>query len=373
MSARSQRSKRVSWYRVGAGTVVLALGTAACLWVRSAFPPSASAQGPAAIPAGAAAPSLPPDPTPPPAPPDTSDYANRVVAYVHGNVPITREELGEFLIARYGAEKLEHLVNKRIIEEACKARGIQVTANEVEADLADTLKGLNVDHNGFVNKVLKGYHKTLYEWKEDVIRPKLMMTKYCQNHVVCTPDDLQKSFDAYYGEKVECRMIVWPKEEQRQVLMDYARLRDSEDAFNEKAKQQASPTLAATGGMIKPFGHNCFGNADVEREIFGLHPGELTSVIQTQEGIVVLKLVRRFPADTTVDFNSVREKLTKEILERKVQAEIPRAFALLREQAKPNFILKDPNKPYDLADSVKRAMSAVVNSPTPQSPKPDGN
>src|SRR5262245_22710343 len=31
-----------------------------------------------------------------------SDYGQRVVAFVHGNVAITREDLGEYLIARYG-------------------------------------------------------------------------------------------------------------------------------------------------------------------------------------------------------------------------------------------------------------------------------
>lgn len=376
MSTRSQqRSKRVSWYQVGAGTAALALGTVACMWVGNVFPPEVSAQAPApaALPAGALAPTLPPDPNPPPAPPVSSDYASRVVAYLHGNVPITREQLGEFLIARYGAEKLEHLVNKLIIEEACKARGITVTNTEIEADLANTVKGLGVNQSEFVSKVLKGYHKTLYEWKEDVIRPKLLMTKYCQGHVVCTPDDLQKAFDAYYGEKLECRMIVWPKEEYKQVMMDYARLRDSEEYFTQKAKQQASPTLAANGGKIKPFGRNCFGNDQVEREIFNLHPGELTSVIETPEGVVVLKLDRRIPADTTVNFNAVREKLTQEVLEKKIQAEIPRTFAQLRKQAEPTFILKDPTKREDLKASVERVMSAANSVlTTPQGPRPAG-
>src|SRR5262249_2812879 len=32
----------------------------------------------------------------------TSDYSQRVVAYIYDNIPVTREDLGEFLIARYG-------------------------------------------------------------------------------------------------------------------------------------------------------------------------------------------------------------------------------------------------------------------------------
>src|SRR5437762_7939495 len=43
-----------------------------------------------------------------------SDYNRRVVARIYGSEEITREDLGEYLIARMGAEKLELLVNKRI-------------------------------------------------------------------------------------------------------------------------------------------------------------------------------------------------------------------------------------------------------------------
>ena len=54
--------------------------------------------------------------------PDTSD--KRIVAYIHGNIPLTREEYGEHLIQRLGAERIELFVNKKIIERACAAKGI---------------------------------------------------------------------------------------------------------------------------------------------------------------------------------------------------------------------------------------------------------
>src|SRR5262249_5259570 len=76
--------------------------------------------------------------TPPPQKAATpSDYSQRVVAYIFGNVPITREDLGEYLIARQGYEKIDLLVNKRIIEHAASQRGITVTAAEIEAIFQD--------------------------------------------------------------------------------------------------------------------------------------------------------------------------------------------------------------------------------------------
>src|SRR5438128_1544808 len=82
-------------------------------------------------------------------PPASSDYSHRVVAYLYDTIPITREELGEYLIARMGKERLGTLVNKRIIEHVCKEKGIEVTSAEVEADLAETLKGFNVNRSEF--------------------------------------------------------------------------------------------------------------------------------------------------------------------------------------------------------------------------------
>src|SRR5947209_1577591 len=83
---------KVTWRRLllvslGAGAVAGAiwLGRLATLSEAVAAPP-APGEAPAAQPA------------PPPAA-EPSQYSLRVVAYVYGNTPITREQLGEYLIA----------------------------------------------------------------------------------------------------------------------------------------------------------------------------------------------------------------------------------------------------------------------------------
>src|SRR5262245_57648536 len=76
----------------------------------------------------------------PPTPP-----ANKgVVGYIYGIVPVTREDLGEFLIARGGYEKLDLLVNKKIIEVEAARRGVTVTPLEVESGLNEDLRGMGI-------------------------------------------------------------------------------------------------------------------------------------------------------------------------------------------------------------------------------------
>src|SRR5205823_5969091 len=87
-----------------------------------------------------------------------SDYAKRVVAYVHGNQPVTRQDLGEYLIHRQGADKLPLLVNRRLVEHACRQRGIAaVVPAEVDAAFANELKEMRLDQATFVKTVLPRY------------------------------------------------------------------------------------------------------------------------------------------------------------------------------------------------------------------------
>ncbi len=268
-----------------------------------------------------------------------SDYTTRAVAYIHTNQLITRHELGEYLIARYGAQRLSLLLNRIILDKACAERGITVTAAEIDASLAEDLKGLTMDQATFMKNVLTRYKKNLYEWKEDVIRPRLQMTRLVQDRVVVTQEELRKAFEMTYGEKVECRIIFWPADQERKALNEYATLRDSEAGFAEIAKKQSRSDLAATGGKIRPIARHMM-EKQVEEAVFRLHPGEVTTAIKTPQGIVVLKCDKRIPADTTVNFEAVNPKLTAEIKERKLQAEMAATFQALKQHARPQPLLQ---------------------------------
>jgi hypothetical protein len=312
-----------------------------------------------------------PAPTPPPE--AQNDNAHRWVAVIYGSEPITREELGEYLISR-NSEKLELLVNKRIIEHACKQKGIEVTAPEVEAALNEDLKGMKVTLDIFVNKVLKQYHKTLLEWKEDVIRPKLALTKLCRDRVKATDKDFQDAFEAYYGEKVDCKIILFPKGEEKQALNAYAELRKSDADFDRLAKQQASPTLAANGGRIKPIGRHTTGNDELEKEAFSLQPGEVSRLIGTPEGTVVLKCVNRVPADKSKKPDEEHAKLEREILDKKIQLEMPKAFKELQDAAQPKLFLKRFTTQEELERDVAKELKSTPGKPgAPEVKTPEGN
>jgi hypothetical protein len=308
----------------------------------------------------------------PPPPTDGSQRWRQAVAVYNGQSTITREDLGEFLIARYGAQKVEFLVNHLLIEKECKARGITVTPQEIEEGVNKYLKRMNMDLKVFEKEYLGPNNLNLYEWREDVIRPELLLTKLCRDRVHVTDEELKMAFDAHFGERLEGWMIVWPADQTRYALMEYTQIRDNPAVFEDKAKRQASGTLAAKGGRIGPFGRHTLGNDEVEREAFKLQPGEMTTLIGTPEGHVVFKLDKRIPPETSVTLESKRAELTKEVFERKVQIEMQSFCRDLRAKANPRVMLRDPNKATDLVGSTKQLLSdKPANAPErSKSPRP---
>ncbi|MCI0379559.1 MAG: peptidylprolyl isomerase [Gemmataceae bacterium] len=323
--------------------------------------------------------------TPPPSPigelakivPGSStEYAQRVVAYIHGNIPITREEYGEYLIARFGAERIEFLVNNRIVDKECKAKGIYVTDAEVEHELSEQLKrlggGTAIPVKYFVSNILKPRGKTLFEWKEDVIRPQLAVSKMVRPTIKISQDELKKAFEARYGPKVQCRMIVflkgdnthkkaWPEVSQPSV--------QGENAFREWARKQAIPDIASKGGEAPPI-HKHFGDDRIEKEAFSLKVGQVSSVMQMPDGThVILKCDAHVPADITkrLEDDSVRTALYDELLEIKLVQRNQEVLAELRKQAAPRIELTTQMTQQTLEREVLRELTPPVGN-VPKAP-----
>ena len=276
-----------------------------------------------------------------------SGLGTEVVALVN-NVPITREELANELITRKGRQFLELLINRRIIEQAAAKANVTATDREVEEELTEVIRSLKLKNAAeFESTVLKQRNTTLFEYKEDVLRPAILMRKLAEKRVQVTEEDLRKAFEANYGEKVQCRIILVPKSDGLGVALKiYDKLKGKGiDEFIREASQQPSQ-LAATGGKIRPINRHS-AVPELERAAFSLRDGEMSEIIEVQEGYVILLREKLIPADTGIRFEDVREQLRREVYKRKVEAEIPLLFNELRASAVINDFL---NNRFDIKD-----------------------
>ncbi len=274
----------------------------------------------------------------------TEGYRTRIVAYVN-NQPVFREELGEYLISRFGVARLEFLINRKIVEMECRKYNISVTDEEVNFRFQQELKtfggAVELTEENFVNNILKRFNKTLYEWKEDVIRPKIMMEKLVQNSVKITNDDVKEGFEARYGPKVDCRMIVLEKSEHAVAQRVWNEVRQSQEAFIERATHQAIPNLAAIKGKVPPINKH-FGDKALEDAAFRLKVGEVSDPIRMNDGSWVILLCEgHVPENKTVRFEDEWQKVSREMMELRVAQKIPEVFKELQQAAKPVLLLKD--------------------------------
>ncbi len=280
------------------------------------------------------------------------DYSKRVVAHIYDTIPVTREELGEFLIARYGADRLELLVTRKIVEMACRSKGIEITDEMVEQQLDREIKGLSptMTRKDFQNQILRRFNKTLYEYKEDAVRTKLMLARLVEPTVVVTEDDLRKGFEGRYGEKRECRMILLPDDKHKSQVWE--KVHDNEVEFDRAARTQGIPQLASTGGKVPPI-HRHFGDPQIEKIAFSLNVGEVSQLIAMPDHtVVILKCDRKIPADPTKRFEDERTALLAEMKDLKLTQQIPEYLAKLRKEANPRLLLRNEIRQEELERSV---------------------
>jgi hypothetical protein len=310
---------------------------------------SLSAQpGKAVIPATGSAPA--------PAPVPAAD--KRVVAYVYENTAITREEFGDYLIEHYGRDRIRMFVNRKIIENAAAKRNIVVTPQEIDAIIDQDCGKLGVKKEEFIKFVLtEKYRMTLREWREDVIRPRLIMQAMCKDQIKIDDEQLQKVYENLYGEKVQCKIILWPQEQKRDVMKMYDSLKNDPKAYDEMARSQLYGDLGKVGGIVDPIGRfSGPGTAKVEEIAFQLKDGQVSEIIDTGGGIMLIKRIQSIPAKKEVSFESVKPALMKELMERLMEQEIPKMFAKLSEEAKPHFILTPLNETKQDLDEKSRRL-----------------
>ena len=315
--------------------LILAGAAATCAGV-------ALAQGPAPRPAA---------PGPQPNAPDP----NGPVAILYGNVKVTRGELGEFLMARGGAQRLDLLVNKVIIEAEARRMGVTVTETEMIAAFNSDLEGMSVDKAMFVTKMLPEYQKTLYEWMEDVIRPKLLLTKMIQDKVQISEADVDVEMAKEFGEQRVLQTIVWPlNDDKKAINAAWGKLRDSAEEYDRAARSQANRSLAAAGGMARPITKYTHGTDDlVTTRAFQLKEGEVSEILTTGVGHIVIKLVKVIPPTEPKDVAKARAIAKQRAFELKVNEEQPKLFAQLREKANPEILYTGPAQWREAKDVVR--------------------
>ena len=288
----------------------------------------------AALPAvvWAAAPAGPPKPK--------NEEVLQVVARVNGE-DITRNELAEECVRHYGEDVLERMTKKLLIIQECKRRGIEVTQEEVNAEIhrMATRFKLPVDQWLKLLKAERGSNPSQYS--NDIIYPTLALRKIAEGQLDVSEAELRIEWEKYYGPSVKARMIACKSAEKAQRL--YAMVKAKPDDFGTIAKNESEDANSASvNGMVNPIRRH-LGYKEIEDAAFQLKPGEISPVIQVAEQYVILKCDGQIPAQN-VSFEDARPLLEESVNESKLRVAAGDLFTELQQKAKVVNIFNDPVK-----------------------------
>jgi foldase protein PrsA len=245
---------------------------------------------------------------------------------------ISYDELAAECVARHGKEILDNLVNRKIIQQACDAQGIEVSEAEVNAEINKIAKKFGLDRDNWLKMLQAERNVTPPQYKRDIIWPMLALKKLAGEDVTITPEQLKKAFVRNYGPRVKAKAIVL--DNQRRANEVWAKVNAKPEDFERLAREHSiDPASKPLDGVIPPIPMHA-GSPDLERAAFKLKEGEISGVIQVGlNQFIIIKCEGR--TDPTVtDIKEVKDILEQELHEEQVQKAVANIFEKLKSEAR---------------------------------------
>ncbi len=245
-----------------------------------------------------------------------------VVALIN-DAPIYLRQLDEECISRHGGDVLQGLISRRLLELACKQGNVQVSEQEIDAEIASSavqfakpLADGSPDVKGWLANVTKRQGLSVDVYRHDAVWPAVALKKLAVGKIEISDEDLKKGFEANYGPRVRCRAIVMNNLRKAQDVWAQARKTPNVDSFGELAtKYSIESSSRALKGEVPPI-RKYGGQQSLEDEAFALKPGELSGVIQLEDKFVIL-FCEGYTKPIEVEFASVKKDIVEDIRAKK--------------------------------------------------------
>ena len=263
-----------------------------------------------------------------------------VAAILNGQI-MQQQDLADVCIRKHGKEVLGDMINRRIVEQACKRSGIIISEQDIDKEIAEmAFKHLPLLPDGSADVTLwlkrsteeSGLSITMY--RKNVVVPILSLKRLTKDQVQVMEKDIQLAFEANFGQKVRCLAIFFNANDQRRAMevWQMANRNKTEEAFADLAERYSFDPESRSGkGVIPPIARHC-GNPELENVAFSLKPNEMSHIVQVEDALVILYCVG-YIDPLPVKLEDMRVDLITDIFEKKQQIIVSRYFEKLNEQA----------------------------------------
>lgn len=297
-----------------------------------------------------------------------------VAARINGRV-MTTDALAAECAKRHGNEVLEGMVGRKLLDQATRKTGIQVTQADMDAEVAHaavlmgkttTPGGDEPDVAGWLKQVTETQEVTVEQYMRDTVWPSAALKKLVIDSIRVTDEDLQRGYEANYGPRVKCRAIVLNQMRRAQEVWQLARDNPTVDNFGLLAEQYSIDSVSRTlRGEVPPIQRHG-GQPMLEKEAFALQPGELSGIIQIGETYVIL-LCEGHTQPRSVEFAAVRDLIYGDVYEKKLRMEMAKHYERLQAEAHIDNFLAGTIKSPTLGKSITEAAASAQGRATPAS------
>lgn len=265
--------------------------------------------------------------------PAVAQESNTVVAVVNAD-PITRQMLGQATLERYGEAVLDNvIINRQLILQACKDRGMEVTQTEVTEEISRLATKFGFSVQDYLGLLQKERDIDPGRYGREIVWPMLALRKLVADQVEPTEEEFNRAYVAQYGEAVKCRMMMVADEQKARSLHQQATA--DPNAFAALAKAHSEDEVSASvGGLIPPI-RRFTGDSRLEESAFALANTQISPVIKLADQFVFLQAVRRIPATTppATAMPAIREQINDRIRDQKMKGAANELFAKLQRDA----------------------------------------
>jgi len=252
------------------------------------------------------------------------------------NQNVTWDVVAAECMEEHGKEVLEDIINRLLIHQACQARGISITEEEIQREVVEHARRMKVPTETWYQLMLSQRGLSPAQYHRKVIWPMLALKKLAGTDVAISEEEIQHAFIRDYGPRVQARMILIDGNI-RQATQIWEECKSNPENFAKIASERsAEPNSRALGGQIPPIRR--FGSppnsqqAKVEEQAFGMQPGEISPVMQLEDKYIIL-MCEKQTEQIIADIEQVRTELTERLKEEKIQESVGQTFSQLKEQA----------------------------------------
>ncbi|MEI6240350.1 MAG: peptidylprolyl isomerase [Planctomycetia bacterium] len=277
---------------------------------------------------------------------------DKLMAMVNG-VEIGERALAAECLARHGAGVAETLVNKAIIDQACRRQGVTITQQDVDAEIDAMSRRFNVPRDKWIELIQQERGVSPKQYAEEIVWPMLALRRLAHATIEPSPDEVRQAFENQFGSTVKARIIVVKSRQEAEHLR--AKAVAAPDEFGALARQHSVDVgSASANGWVQPIRRHS-GEPVFEAIVFGLAPGEISPVAQVADQFILVKCEGHLPA-ADVKLDDVRPRLAEELREKKSRAASSEVFRTLQRAATVENVMNDPAKA-----AAQPGVAALVN------------